>query len=152
MARDRIVSSDPADLNLILGLWHLRLSCLARLRLFNQTAAECTNLFSVLNSVEPPEAKAYLFDRVLPFELEVMYARLKYWAGDHMGYLDALSGLLRKCKVNARTMGRTDPTTLAMWKERGTRVALIMASQLVEMKVRSSGHISGTVINVVGMR
>ncbi|KAJ2919555.1 hypothetical protein MD484_g859, partial [Candolleomyces efflorescens] len=133
MARDRIVSSDPADLNLILGLWHLRLSCLARLRLFNQTAAECTNLFSVLNSVDPPESRTYLFERILPFELEVMQTRLKYWAGDHMGYLDALAALLRKCKVNAK-QGKTDGSILSMWKERGARVALIIATQMAEMK------------------
>ncbi|KAJ2934848.1 hypothetical protein H1R20_g2259, partial [Candolleomyces eurysporus] len=133
MARDRIVASDPADLNLILGLWHLRLSCLARLRLFNQTAAECTNLFSVLNSVEPPESRAYLFERILPFELEVMQTRLKYWAGDHMGHLDALAALLRKCKVNAK-QGKSDGGVMSMWKERGSRIALIMASQMVEMK------------------
>lgn len=115
-------------------LWHLRLSCLARLRLFNQTAAECTNLFSVLNNVNPPEARAYLFERILPFELEVMQTRLKYWAGDHMGYLDALAALLRKCKVNAK-QGKSDGSAMSMWKERGSRVALIIASQMVEMKV-----------------
>ena len=139
MARDRIVGADPADLNLILGLWHLRLSCLARLRLFNQTAAECTNLFTVLNNVQPPEARLYLFERLLPFELEVMQTRLKYWAGDHMGYLDSLAALLRKCKISARKGASTkDATTSAMWKERGARVALIMASQMVEMKARTS--------------
>lgn len=138
MARDRIVGADPADLNLILGLWHLRLSCLARLRLFNQTTAECTNLFTVLNNVQPPEARLYVFERLLPFELEVMQTRLKYWAGDHMGYLDSLAALLRKCKVSARAGASTkDSTTSAMWKERGARVVLIMASQMVEMKVRS---------------
>ena len=30
-----------------------------------------------------------------------------------------------------------DKSTLAMWKERGSRVALIIASQLMEMKVGS---------------
>ncbi|KAJ7696598.1 hypothetical protein B0H17DRAFT_1053832 [Mycena rosella] len=133
MARDRIVTSDPEDLTLILGLWYLRLSSLARLRLFNQTTAECTNLFGLLNAIEPPAARAWLFDRVLPFELEVMHARLKYWTGDHMAYLDALHALLRKCKSRARK-ARGEHTAVAMWKERGARVCLIMASQLMEMK------------------
>ncbi|TFK39810.1 hypothetical protein BDQ12DRAFT_681260 [Crucibulum laeve] len=133
MARDRIITSDPSDLTQILGLWHLRLSCLAHLRLFNQTSAECTNLFVVLNAIEPPEARAYVFDRTLPFELEVMQTRLKYWAGDHMGYLDALNALLRKCRTKARQAG-SDETVLSMWKERGARISLIIASQLVEMK------------------
>ncbi|KAJ3799311.1 hypothetical protein GGU11DRAFT_815405 [Lentinula aff. detonsa] len=134
MARDRLVTTDPEDLVLVLGLWYLRLACLSRLRLFNQTSVECTNLFSVLNSVEPQEARAWLFSRLLPFELEVMYVRLRYWAGDHMGYLDALNALLRKCKLKARMAPRSDPTTSAMWKERGARVILIIASQLCEMK------------------
>jgi trafficking protein particle complex subunit 12 len=104
--------------------------------LFNQTAAECTNLFSVLNAIEPPEAQAYLFSNILPFELEVMQTRLLYWGQDHMGYLDALSALLSKCKSKAREAGRNnDSTNASMWTERGSRVILIIASQMVEMKV-----------------
>ncbi|KAF9006134.1 hypothetical protein BDQ17DRAFT_1352805 [Cyathus striatus] len=133
MARDRLVTTDPADLNTILGLWHLRLSCLARLRLFNQTSAECTNLFVVLNAIEPAEARNWVFERVLPFELEVMNARLKYWAGDHMGYLDALSALLRKCRTKSK-QAKGDEEVVSMWKERGARISLIIASQMVEMK------------------
>ncbi|KAF5387377.1 hypothetical protein D9757_005706 [Collybiopsis confluens] len=127
MARDRIVTADPEDLALVLA-------CLSRLRLFNQTSVECTNLFSVLNAVEPSDAKSYLFEKLLPFELEVMYARLKFWAGDHMTYLDALNGLLRKCKVKSRRAPKSDPTSSAMWRERGARISLIIASQLMEMK------------------
>lgn len=107
---------------------------MARLRLFNQTSAECTNLFTVLDAIDPPETRAYVFDRILPFELEVMQTRLKYWAGDHMGYLDALSALLKKCRTKCRQSG-DDATLVPMWKERGARVCLILASQMVEMKV-----------------
>ena len=119
----------------------------------------------MLNAIEPPEHRAWLFDNVLPFELEVIHARLKYWAGDHMGYLDALYALLHKCKIKARQAGReaaalaatrasagvglssaakatasTDGSsvvTAVMWKERGVRISLIIASQLIEMNVSS---------------
>lgn len=68
-----------------------------------------------------------------------MYTRLRYWAGDHMGYLDALAALLKKCRLKCRAVtsssSSTDDTVAPMWKERGARVALIMASQMVEMKV-----------------
>ncbi|KAF9530442.1 hypothetical protein CPB83DRAFT_850931 [Crepidotus variabilis] len=152
MARDRLVSADASDLTLILGLWHLRLSCLARLRLFNQTSAETTNLFTALAAIEPPEARAYVYERILPFELEVVQTRLKYWSGDHMGYLDSLSALLKKCRIKCRAVsaaiangvsghnvrGRRDPladeSLIPMWKERGARIALILASQMVDMK------------------
>ncbi|KAI0630550.1 hypothetical protein C8Q77DRAFT_1063168 [Trametes polyzona] len=132
-ARDRIVEADPEEVPYILSLWYLRLSSLARMRLFNQTSAECTNLFTVLNGVEPPENRKYLFDRILPFELEVLYAKLKYWAGDHVGYLDALAALLRRCKTKARA-AKKDQAAAGMWTERGTRVSLIIASQLIEMR------------------
>ncbi|TDL23637.1 hypothetical protein BD410DRAFT_720445 [Rickenella mellea] len=132
MARDRIVSTNPGEVNLILSLWYLRLSSLSRLRLFNQTAAECNNLFAVLSTIDPPQLRAHVFDKVLPFELEVMRARCVYWAGDHMGYLDTLSALLRRCKLNARKAA--DDSEASMWKERGARMCLIIASQLVEMK------------------
>jgi len=119
-------------------LWYLRLSSLARLRLYNQTSAEITSLFAVLHGVAPLSAREWLFDRLLPFELEVMYARVKYWAGDHMGYLDALNALLKKCRGKGRA-AKGDETNRAMWRERGARVCLIMASQLIEMKVRHFG-------------
>ena len=90
----------------------------------------------MLNAVEPPSAQEYLFDRILPFELEVMHARLKYWVGDSMSYLDALTALLKKCKLSSRISSqRGDEVSVAMWKERGARISLIIASQLVEMKV-----------------
>lgn len=60
-----------------------------------------------------------------------------------MGYLDALTALLRKCKRKAREAkdtkeGDTAQEVRDMWKERGARVCLILASQLVEMKVYTS--------------
>ncbi|KAH9840252.1 uncharacterized protein C8Q71DRAFT_483076 [Rhodofomes roseus] len=135
MARDRLVETDPEDLDLVLSLWYLRLSCLARLRLFNQTAAECTNLYTVLNGVEPAAAREWLFEKKVPFELEVLHARLKYWTADHMGYLDALAALLAECKARARAAdGKADSMGAGMWQERGARVCLIIASQLIEMK------------------
>ncbi|KAG1770680.1 hypothetical protein EDD22DRAFT_1047640 [Suillus occidentalis] len=135
MARDRLVTCNPEDLVRVLDLWSLRLSSLARLRLYNQTSAECTNLFAVLNATEPPSARAYLFDRVLPFELEVMHARLKYWAGDPMGYLDVLYALLKKCKLQAKnSKAEGDESSLSMWLERAARMCLIIASQMIEMK------------------
>lgn len=54
-----------------------------------------------------------------------------------MGYLDALYALLRKCRLKAR-QAKSDTAVMAMWKERGARVCLIIASQMVEMKVRST--------------
>lgn len=86
--------------------------------------------------MEPPSARAHLFDRVLPFELEVMHARLKYWAGDHMGYLDVLYALLKKCKLKAKaSKAERDDASLSMWLERAARMCLIIASQMIEMKV-----------------
>ncbi|PSR82626.1 hypothetical protein PHLCEN_2v6059, partial [Hermanssonia centrifuga] len=134
-----------------LVLWYLRLASLARLRLFNQTSAECSNLFTVLNAIEPAGARAWLFERILPFELEVLEAKTKYWAGDHMGYLDALVALLKRCKEKSKMYGRKkDPSNVAMWKERGARVCLIVASQLIEMKEdgASSPHMQSAVARI----
>jgi hypothetical protein len=57
-----------------------------------------------------------------------------------MGYLDALNVLLGKCRTKAR-LAKSDVATQAMWKERGARICLIIASQLVEMKVRRVRHL-----------
>ncbi len=63
-----------------------------------------------------------------------------------MAYLDELARLVKKCKTMSRkacTAARgkggkrgRDEVGIDMWKERGTRVCLILASQLIEMKVR----------------
>jgi len=104
------------------------------------------NLFSVLYSLQPPFARDYLLDKLLPFELEVLHARGKYWAGDHMGYLDGLWALVRKCRKKAKEAvkkkskkGSADTNAeREMWVERGSRVVLIIASELIEMKVEVS--------------
>ena len=70
-----------------------------------------------------------------------------------MGYLDALAALLKKCRLKCRTASKavkegtlSDETVVPMWKERGARVALILASQMVEMKVINQlGAISAAV-------
>ena len=104
----------------------------------NQTSAECANLFTVLNGIGPASARAWLFERVLPFELEVLQTKTHYWAGDHMGYLDGLSALLTRCKAQARASARKrDTAGIAMWRERAARICLIIASQLIEMKAGS---------------
>ncbi|KAN0088398.1 hypothetical protein V8E55_005455 [Tylopilus felleus] len=41
-----------------------------------------------------------------PFELTVFHARVHYWSGDPLGYVDALSRILAKCKEKAREEGR----------------------------------------------
>lgn len=156
------------NLLLLKQLWFLRLSCLARLRLFNQCTAECTNLYSVLSSIEPSSSRNYVFDRLVPFELEVLHVRLKYWAGDFVGYLDTMYAMVKKCKLMTKIAleegererekqlererrgsvatgiggrdirgprGDGGAGLAAMWKERGSRMVLIIASQFIEMKV-----------------
>jgi hypothetical protein len=121
-----------------------------------------------LLSIEPLTSRNYVFDRLVPFELEVLHARLKYWAGDSVGYLDTMYAMIKRCKLMAKialeegererekqlererrgsvTVGiggrnvkgpRGDGGTAlaAMWRERGSRMALIIASQFIEMKV-----------------
>ncbi|KAF8448938.1 hypothetical protein L210DRAFT_3389378 [Boletus edulis BED1] len=140
MARDRIVASDPEDLGRILDLWSLRLSSLARLRLTNQASAECTNLFAVLNAVHATSIPG-MHELVHPFELTMFHARVHYWSGDPLGYVDALSRILRRCKERAREEGRIGPddvlaaaeANLSMWLERIARACLILASQMIEM-------------------
>ena len=112
------------------------------MRLFNQTSAECTNLFTVINSVQLESARTWLYERLLPFELEVLHAKTLYWARYHMGYLDALALLLARCKAQAKNASKKhDPSGVAMWKERGARMCLIIASQLIEMKVTVSKYV-----------
>ena len=171
MARDRIVQANPEDVTLVLNarttvpsppltpshlqpfssqqLWSLRLSSLARLRLFNQASAEATNVFNALAALDPPSARAHVLEHVLPFELDVIHARVKYWAADAHGYADALGALLRRCRRRARS-ARLDADR-QMWIERGARVGLIAASHFIEIKVnplslRSLSSTMGTLI------
>ncbi|KAG6381693.1 hypothetical protein JVT61DRAFT_294 [Boletus reticuloceps] len=47
-----------------------------------------------------------MHELVHPFELTVFHARVHYWSGDPLGYVDALSRILRRCKERAREEGR----------------------------------------------
>jgi hypothetical protein len=114
-------------------LWSLRLSSLARLRLFNQVSAEATNLYSALTTIEPTATRTHVLEHVIPFELDVVHARVRYWTGDGHGYADALGALLRRCRRRARS-ARNDADR-QMWIERGARVGLITASHFIEIKV-----------------
>ncbi|VDC03511.1 unnamed protein product [Peniophora sp. CBMAI 1063] len=127
LARDRLVQTDPEDLDRVFNLWYLRLSSLARLRLFNQTTSEAANLQNVLVSV--PQST---LDRIVPFELQVLFARTAYWAGSAPEYADALGVLLKRCRTQGRRARHAADRT--MWRERGARVALIAASRAVESK------------------
>ena len=131
---------------------------------------ECTNVYSVLNSIEPLSSRKYVFDRLVPFELEVLHVRLKYWTGDFVGYLDTMYAMVKKCKLMAKIAleegeremerqlererrgtvtagiggrnikgprGDGGAALAAMWRERGSRMVLIIASQFIEMKVCS---------------
>jgi hypothetical protein len=113
-------------------------------------------------------SRNYLFDRLVPFELEVLHVRLKYWEGDFVGYLDTMYAMVRKCKLMAKIAleegerekerqlererrgsvatgiggrnirgprGDGGAALAAMWRERGSRMVLIIASQFIEMKV-----------------
>ncbi|KZV68226.1 hypothetical protein PENSPDRAFT_653361 [Peniophora sp. CONT] len=127
LARDRLVQTDPEDLDRVFNLWYLRLSSLARLRLFNQTTSEAANLQNALTHV--PQAT---LDRIVPFELQVLFARTAYWAGSALEYADSLGVLLKRCRTQGRRARHAADRT--MWRERGARVALIAASRAVEAK------------------
>ena len=69
---------------------------------YNQCTAEWANLHSVSSSIEPLSSRKYVFDCLAPFELEVLPARLKYWAGDFWGYLDPMYAIIKRCKIMAK--------------------------------------------------
>ncbi|KAG9096315.1 hypothetical protein FS749_008761 [Ceratobasidium sp. UAMH 11750] len=130
MAKDQIIATPESDTVMILDLWSLRLSSLARMRLYNQATVECSNLYSVLGTVSPPSA----LRQVVPYELDVLRARTMYWAGDIRSYLDELVRLVRMCKRAARAGGGVKGTVGSVWAERGTRTGMMIVTQLVEMQ------------------
>ena len=97
------------------------------MRLFNQATAECSNLYTVLNTISPPSTRR----QIVPYELDVLHARTMYWAGDFRGYLDELVRLIGVCKSLAR---RDDK---GIWAERGMRTGMMVVTQLIEMQVRA---------------
>jgi len=67
-------------------LWFLRPSCLAPPRLLSQYTAKSSDS----SSIEPSPSRNHLFDCFVLFELEVLRARLKCWAGDLVRYMDTV--------------------------------------------------------------
>ncbi|KAJ7879904.1 hypothetical protein B0H14DRAFT_2707812 [Mycena olivaceomarginata] len=95
----------------------------------------CTNLFSLLNAIEPTSTAHGSSNAFSRSSWKSCMRASSTGRGDHMAYIDALYALLRKCKVRSRR-ARGESTAVAMWKERGARICLIIASQFMEMKVR----------------
>lgn len=126
-------------------LWYLRLHSLARMRLYNQATVECSNLWAALESQAAAsvaedatsDLREYIFSHLVPFELLVFRARTSYFVKDSYEYLDQLMSLRRDCLKWARQA--EDAIEADVWKERCSRIGLLVASQLLEMKV--SEHI-----------
>jgi hypothetical protein len=91
--------------------------------------------------------QTHILTTLLPIELELARARVRCWNNDPMEYVDALVEVLRSCRRKAlkyveklgmstdvEEMGRLR-VGVDEWKGNLARVGLVLASQLVEMKV-----------------
>lgn len=109
------------------------------MRLYNQATVECANLWAALESQssENSELREYIFGTVVPFELLVFRARTTYYAKDAYEYLDQLAALRKTCVKRALDATRSEVSNddVELWKERGSRIGLLIASQLLEMQV-----------------
>lgn len=109
------------------------------MRLYNQATVECANLWAALESQssENSELREYIFGTVVPFELLVFRARTTYYAKDAYEYLDQLAALRKICVKRALDAARSEVSNddVELWKERGSRIGLLIASQLLEMQV-----------------
>jgi len=75
---------------------------------------------------------------LMPIDLELCRARLRYWAEDHIGYVDSLMEIFKRCKRNAKfTLNRDGKVAADQWLDKAARVSMVLASQLTEMKVDS---------------
>lgn len=112
------------------------------MRLYNQATVECSNLWAALESQTADDAdmREFIFDTFVPFELLVFRARTSYFVKDAYDYLDQLVALRKTCLFRARSASKTggDPTEGDVWKERYSRIGLLIASQLLEMQARQS--------------
>ena len=133
------------------------------MRLYNHASAETSALFSALSTVQPPSAQTHILTSLLPIELELARVRMRYWNDDPLGYVDALVEVLRSCRrktskfverlgmsTDVEEMGRLR-VSVDEWKGNMARVGLVLASQLVEMKVSFTdyGHKWGGVWGVL---
>jgi len=89
------------------------------------------DLWAALEAHEDNTRK-YIFDIVLPFDLLVFRARTSYFVKDSYDYLDQLMALRKKCLSLVKTS--PDEELKEEWKERGVRMGLLIATQLIEMQ------------------
>ena len=115
------------------------------MRLYNQATVECSNLWAALESQasaaenEDPasDMRMYIFDTLVPFDLLVFRARTSYFVKDAYDYLDQLVALRDTCLLRHKRASKigTDVQQADIWKERCSRIGLLIASQLLEMQV-----------------
>ena len=158
LARDTVVTCDAENVALIfdvrlidflirirkpradsirdLQMFHLRHLALLHLHLPSLHARELSFLFQAIDDL-PPTLRALIAERsVIPFGLEVMLAQTKG--------VDALNGLVRRCKVAVKRSMAADEKTV--WRERQRRVGVVLAGLLIDLGVslasssRMDGH------------
>ncbi|KAF8323540.1 uncharacterized protein EI90DRAFT_3282129 [Cantharellus anzutake] len=132
IAHEKLLRTPQLAPGEIFNLWCLRLSSLARMRLFNQAAAECTNLWAMLDSFHITDHSHDPINATVPFELWLLRARAKLWMNDAYGYLDELASLIRICKRRAK-----NPTVFGdpiLWKDHACRIHLLIAGQLLDLE------------------
>lgn len=128
LARDTIRTCNPEDTTLIFDMFHLRHVALLSLHLPTHHARELHLLFSAIGHLPPP-VRAHVYGRdLVPFSLELMLAKSR-------GGVDALSALLRRCKLAAKKAASDRPEDKQLWIERGMRVGVAMAGVLVDIGV-----------------
>ncbi|KAF7732016.1 Trafficking protein particle complex subunit 12 [Apophysomyces ossiformis] len=131
-ARQKLVQTDPTDLEEIFQLWYTRLLALTKLGLYQLASAE----FDKLGDLNRPELTYEYYPQaypdcsgsIVPFELLVLWASLPAWLKAPLTALERISMLAIRCK---KMQLKTDS---ALWRKREIQMYLVLATKLMEMQ------------------
>ncbi|TPX38647.1 hypothetical protein SeMB42_g06618 [Synchytrium endobioticum] len=144
LAHKHILSTSPANVHQLGLLWLIRLSSLAKLKLYDILEKEVESLR--LDSLEfryerYPDVFPDAEGCMIPFQLRVFAARIPALRGRHAECIDALYKLCRECRREARslvsagnssrTLTDTEKSYMQIWKSRHVQLRLLQVSHLM---------------------
>ncbi|KAJ9065839.1 Trafficking protein particle complex subunit 12 [Entomophthora muscae] len=133
-SRQRLLLADKKDIDTLMKLWCYRLLSLININLCQLASAELDKLGDLFRAELQYEAFPELFpDRkgpIVPFTLQVIWARLPSYLGDNMTSIDRLYFLMSRC--NQASLAEPDKKNI--WIGRIKQLSILVVNYLIKLE------------------
>ncbi|TPX71411.1 hypothetical protein SpCBS45565_g01058 [Spizellomyces sp. 'palustris'] len=144
LARQRLIATHPTQVKEIMRLWFVRLTALARLKLFEFASSELHKVGAT--DLDPPNLRYEKYLDVFPnangsmlsFEIRLFWARIPSFKGHHQESINRMYKLLYICRRMVQQCksgsGKSEDEPESVWRNREGQIQLQIANLLLDLK------------------